>query len=379
VRILYHHRTLADGAEGVHIQAMVDAFRRLGHTVEVMGGEADVSRRQRGLVTRVRAMAPRLAFELAAAAYNAVEFAEVRRRIREFSPDLVYKRHSRFDVGALAAARAAHVPTVLEVNAVFTVPPYATFEPMSAPALARAFERRALQTATVVTAVSTPLAAQVRAVADADVIVVPNGADPDRFDPSRIDGRLVRATHHLQQRLVVGWVGILREWHGLDLLLDAIQRVPSATLLVVGDGPARQAFERHAERLGVLSRIVVTGRVPHDEVPAHLAAMDVAVVADERTGVASPMKLVEYMAMGIAVAVPRAANLRDLVTEGVDGLMFDAGSATSLAAALERLAADDGLRQALGRRARAKVESDLNWKSVARRVLGAVAVHGGRR
>jgi glycosyltransferase involved in cell wall biosynthesis len=373
MRILYHHRTLADGAEGVHIAAMVAAFRDLGHEVCVSGvTPAPAPETRHRVIGRVRTALPRAVFEVAAAGYNLLEYVQLRRLIGRFQPELLYARHARFGMAALAAARHLGVPSVLEVNCVFTSPDYERFEPHAAPRLARAFERRALALATVVAAVSTPLARAVQALGRADVAVIPNGADPDRFDPRRSDGLEVRARYGLDSAFTIGWAGILREWHGLELLLEAVVTLPTVTLLIVGDGPARQALERRANELGLQNRVVITGRVVHEDMPGYIAAMDIAVVADERTGVASPMKLLEYMSMARAIVAPAKENIRELIDDDVDGLLFEPGRADLLAAQLRRLVAARELRNAVGASARRKVEHERNWRSVAEHVLAVV-------
>ena len=375
MRILYWHRTLADGAEGVHIAAMVDAFRALGHNVRLadLGGASPNKGGQAGVVALVRAALPKLVFELASIGYNIPEYLHVRREIARFRPHILYARHARYDTAALAAARRAGVPTLLEVNALFTAPGYLQFEPLAVPFAAKAMERRSLRLATAVVTVSTPLARQAESMAGVHALVVPNGADPQRFDPLKADGARVRTRFGLGTAVVIGWTGILREWHGLELLVDALKELPTAMLLIVGGGPAQGALEARAAQLGVQRRLVITGRVPHDEVPDYLAAMDVAVVADERTGVASPMKLLEYMAMGLAVVAPSADNIRDIVEDGGDGLLFAPGDPSALAVQLHRLADQTTLRRALGAKARLKIEQERNWRAVAETLLGAVS------
>lgn len=352
---------------------MVSAFRALAHEVRVAGLIPAADRGRRHLaVERVKSVLPRVAFEIASLGVNVVEYVQVRREIERFRPHLLYKRHSRFDVAALAAARHLNVPSVLEVNCLFTAPRYEEFEPLAMPRTARTLERRALELADIVVAVSTPLAQDVRALADTRVVVLPNGADPERFDRRKFDGSRIRAQYGLAGVLTIGWVGILREWHGLELLLDVMTAVPEAVLLIVGDGPARVALDRRVEQLALTRRIVITGRVPHETMPDYVAAMDIAVVPDERTGVASPMKLLEYMSMGRAVVAPRADNIRDLIDEDVDGLLFEPGDTHELATALRRLAEDTHLRAALGACARSKVERERNWRHIAQTVLTAV-------
>jgi glycosyltransferase involved in cell wall biosynthesis len=100
--------------------------------------------------------------------------------------------------------------------------------------------------------------------------------------------------------------------------------------------------------------------------------MDVAVVAEDRTRVASPMKLLEYMAMGRPVVAPALDNIRDLVTDGVDGLLFSAGNARSLESSLARLASDASLRSALGAHARSSVHELRNWNRIAETIIGLI-------
>jgi len=374
MRILYHHRSLADGAEGIHIDGMVDAFRSLGHEVHVRGlAAASDDPTRRTWVERVRNSVPRVLFELATTASNVAEYLDTQHAVREIRPHFVYKRHARNDVGAIYAARRLGVPLVLEVNCVFTSQEYRQFEPMVLERMGAAMEARALRLSTVTLAVSTPLAKQIDRLASTRALVLPNGVDPVQFDPARAHAGRVRARYGLGDSPVVGWTGVIREWHGLELLIESLQQVPRARLLVIGDGPARPAIERHAAALGLSSRVVITGRTPHDEMPDHLATLDVAVVAHDRTGIASPMKLLEYMAMGCAVVAPRLDNICDIVDDGENGLLFRPGDAAELGHTLAVLLANPALRARLGRQARATVENTRNWRRNAAVVLDAVA------
>jgi glycosyltransferase involved in cell wall biosynthesis len=380
VRILYHHRTLADGAEGIHIAEMVQAFRDLRHEVRLSGVTASTDTRgAHPSIHRVRAMLPQPLVEVASLAYNIRDLLEMRRDIESFKPDLVYKRHARFDLAPLFEARRRGIPTVLEVNAVHSAPQRCEFEPLALRRLAERLERRAFELATVIVTVSTPLARQVRSLAAANVVVLPNGANPHRFDVRHADRAGVRARLGLGDRLTIGWAGILREWHGLDLLLEATVALPDARLLVVGDGPARATLEQRAASLGLGGRLVITGRVAYAEMPDYVAAMDIAVVSDERTGVASPMKLLEYMAMSRAVLAPRLENISDIVRHDVDALLFTPGSARDLSNMLRQLAENPGLRNELGQRARATVERERNWRRIAETVLALPGARGRDR
>jgi glycosyltransferase involved in cell wall biosynthesis len=378
MRILYHHRTLADGAEGVHIASMIDAFRSLGHEVRLIGAIPGMARSAKpGTLSRIRGLLPSFVVELVAVAANVRDRLAVTRAIRDFRPDVVYKRHGRFDVAAVTAAERSGIPVVLEVNCLFSQPPYVEFEPLWLHGLATRMERRALKTATVAMAVSSPLARAATSLGGRAVLTVPNGVDLTLFEPRNADPTRIRARYRLEQAFIAGWVGVLRDWHGLELLIEALRTLPQAHLLVVGDGPGRATLETAAGAAGIGSRLTVTGRIPHDEMPNYIAAMDVAVVAGERTGVACPMKLLEYMAMERAVVAPRLDNIEDVVADGHNGLLFRTGDAGDLAARLSALAADPARRAALGRAARVSIEEGRTWTQIARQVLSRVENEAG--
>jgi glycosyltransferase involved in cell wall biosynthesis len=370
--ILYHHRTLLDGAEGIHIGEMIRAFERIGHRVIVCAPGGDGGR-SGALPALARRALPQGAFECAAAVHNVAERRQALRLMDQHRPALVYARHALNDVGVLSAARRRGIPSVLEVNALYSSDALQPFEPLAFRSLARRLEARAFRTADLVVAVSSPLRDLVHEVEpSARAIVVPNGADPDQFSPG-IEGNAVRRRYGLPpDALVVAWSGVVRSWHRLDLLVRALAEAPQAWLLVIGEGPDRLEAEQTAVACRVHDRVCFTGQVPRKEIAAHLAAADVGAVADDRTGYASPMKLLEYMAMGRAVIAPDLPNIRDLVGDGREALLFKPGDPSSLAACLARMA-DPLLRASLGSRGRQRIVTDRNWTAIARAVLGALA------
>lgn len=376
MNILYHHRTLADGAEGIHIHEMVEAFRALGHraTVQGLARQRAPGHGDRGVLAAIRPRVPQVLFECAALGLNVAEYLRVKGQLRVENADILYTRHALLDVGALLAAKHRGVPVVLEVNTAYSAPQVRQFEPISLVRTVRREERSALRAATLVVAVSSPLAEYLRQLGGPRlrVLVLPNGANPTLFDPSRTAGSTVRSRYGLQERFVVGWAGVLRRWHGLEVLLDALAATPNAHLLLIGDGPDRARVEDLASERGLTGRLTVTGRVPHAEMPAHLAALDVAVAAGDRTGFASPMKLVEYMSMGLPILVPRQRNFEDLVQHDGTALFFRPADANDLAGLVRLLQSSPALRDRLGRAARLAVEQRHNWRSNAAAVVDAI-------
>jgi glycosyltransferase involved in cell wall biosynthesis len=121
----------------------------------------------------------------------------------------------------------------------------------------------------------------------------------------------------------------------------------------------------------------VTGIVGRDMLAPYIALFDIA-LQPEVTSYASPLKLFEYMALSRAVVAPDAPNIREILTDGVDGLLFEPNNPASLADAIRQLVANPALRAKLGAAASRKiVEDDITWARNARRVISLI--HGARR
>jgi glycosyltransferase involved in cell wall biosynthesis len=155
--------------------------------------------------------------------------------------------------------------------------------------------------------------------------------------------------------------------------------VPDLALLLVGDGVERQRLEQKVFDLG-LENIVFTGTVGHEEIPAHIAAMDIAIVLGPGDGRFhySPLKLREYMACATPVVATRAGELAGLITDGVDGLLVEPGSVESLASAIRTLHASPELRRSLGRAGREKMVSEGSWELQVQRTYDKLSQLGAR-
>jgi glycosyltransferase involved in cell wall biosynthesis len=221
--------------------------------------------------------------------------------------------------------------------------------------------------ATETIVVSTPLKDYLESIGvpRGKCIVMANGVDPERFSPRPRNEALLRDLGIPAGALVVGFTGILRPWHGLELLIDAaasmVKRGRRIFLLIVGDGPYRSSLEGRIAELGISACVRITGRLPHEKVPEYVSLFDVA-VSPRATFYASPMKVIEYMALGKPVVVPRTPNFLDIIDEGVNGVTFEDGSAAALEKALADLSDSPGACKDLGAKSRRKVESRLNWR-----------------
>src|SRR5262249_43206873 len=140
--------------------------------------------------------------------------------------------------------------------------------------------------------------------------------------------------------------------------------------LLVGDGPTAAECRVLAGRLGIADRVRFAGRLPYSEVPAAIAAADIAVVpASNEYG--DSMKLRDYMAVRRPVLAPRPDTMARVVAHDRPGLLFERDSVPALAAALARLSADPELRKRLGRLAAVEA-AECSWRRRAGQLLAAI-------
>lgn len=381
MNILYHHRTLGDGAEGIHVSSIVEAFRALGHDVRLtslIGEESNISTPRVRVLEQVRRRMPRSLYEAMEIGYSVAGYRLLTRQANGWKPEFLYERYMLFNLAGLMAARRLGIPLVLEVNAPLAYE-RAQYERLSLKRAAQLFERSLFRRADLVLTVSTPLKDYIvqQGVPSQNVFVLPNGTKPEVFRPNPATREAVRQRLGIPiDAIVVGFVGILRPWHGVNLLLDAFSRIEKPVakvfLLIVGDGPSQGDMERLVHSLGLADKVIFTGRVPHRQVADYLTAFDIA-VSPRATFYASPMKILEYMATGVAVVAPHMPNLQDLISDGVDGILFKAEDAHELANSLATLVKDRALRIRLGENARASIVCRRTWQHNARRVLDLVA------
>jgi len=310
---------------------------------------------------RVRALARRIR-----------EIAELRRDIK------VLHAHSPVLCGmaSLRAGRALGLPVVYEVRGLWE-------ESMrkrgwlSAPryALARMIEARVSRAADAVAGISEGLKRDFvsRGVPEGSFEVVPNGVDTTVFQPLPSDSTW-RAARGLGAGPVLLYLGALRDYEGVDLLLDAVPRIherfPSAQLFIVGDGEARDMLAQRARASGDAVRLLPP--VPHSDVGPFYAAADIVVYprrSMRATELVTPLKPLEAMAMGKAIVAADVGGIKELLSNGETARLFTAGSASSLADACIELCGNAQLREALGARARAVAVARHDWRAVVQRYL----------
>jgi phosphatidylinositol alpha-1,6-mannosyltransferase len=249
------------------------------------------------------------------------------------------------------------------------------------PGLAAA-QRRGLRACRAVTAVSRHTGDLMRAALGErpPLTVLYPGVDTERFAPT-VDGGGVRERFGLGDRPLVVCVSRLVPRKGQDVLIEAMRSVRTrsadAALLLVGDGPEREALGRAAasEPPGA---VVLAGEASAEDLPAFYAAADVfampcrsrfAGLEVEGLGIV----FLEAAACGKPVVAGRSGGADEAIVDERTGLLVEGAEAKAVALAIARLLQDTGLAQRLGAAGRARVEAEFTWQRSAECLAGVLA------
>ncbi len=312
---------------------------------------------------------------------------ELLRLLERLQPEVLHA-HSKHENGqvALAAGRRTGLPVVYEVRGFLEE----TWRSRGGSAdtdlyrWSRDAETACMGLADAVITLSETMRREIvaRGVDPSRVHIVPNGVSRGFARPVA-DGAQVRRRWGLRpDDVVLGTATTLNEYEGVDVLVRALVHLddPRFRLLVVGDGPARSSLQALAEPMG--ERVIFTGRVPHPDVRAHLAAMNVFCVPRRATPVTllvPPLKPLEAMATGLPVVASDLPPLVETVQPGRYGQVVTADDPHAWADALAHLGYAPERAHSMGADARAWVARERTWAALVPRQLAAYGWSGLHR
>lgn len=374
MKILYHHRIRSKDGQYVHLEELTRALAQLGHEIVLVGPMAidkEEFGADGGWIATLKKFLPRFIYETLEFGYSFPAFFRLWWAVRIHRPDGIYERYNLFFPAGIWVRKLLRIPLLLEVNAPL-LEERSRYDGLQFRRLARWSQEYVWRGADFVLPVTRVMAEHVRrtGVPENRIMVVPNGVDLDKFQrqPGREEAKQRLG---LTGSLILGFTGFVRDWHGLDHVVDWIASHQGGTplhLLITGDGPARPSLESLARKRGVSQAVTFTGIIPRDEVVRYVAAYDIA-LQPAVVEYASPLKLFEYLVLGCAIVAPSMPNIREILVDGENALLFNPSNEGALGQALQRLCDDDELRLRLCKGARQTIEDrQLTWHHNAERV-----------
>lgn len=365
----------------VHVTAVAEGLAALGHDVDVLTSPGP------GAFPPGRARWHALPPPLGLRHLRVLRTNAVRAFAREVRADVIIERYHNFGGEGMRAAALVGALAVLEVNAPvidYSGSPKAMLDRALLVEPMRRWRDRQCRMADLLV---TPTAEILPEFVPRDRIVeIEWGADTDRFKPGAA-GPTPFARR--AGAVVAVFAGAFRAWHGAVNLVRAVRDLRSEgrrdiDAVLIGDGP--ELLRARAEAAG-LDGVTLTGAVPHDQMPACLAAADIGVAPFDVSAHPplqlafywSPLKVFEYMAAGLPVVAPDIPRLARILGPGQAGLLYDSNAPRALADTLARLADQGDERRRLGAAARARVCEDFSWAAHCRRLDDAIRQAMGRR
>lgn len=212
------------------------------------------------------------------------------------------------------------------------------------------------------------------------VFVVGSGTDTDFFRPiNKVEARKKIGLD--LNSFIVGFVGNLVKWQGVEYLIKAIptilKDIPNVQFVIVGDGPELKNLKQQAEQLKISEKIIFTGEVLYKEVPYYINSFDIAtatfIVARNKKCGLSPLKIYDYAACGIPIVAPRIPGLETIEKYNI-GVLVTPEKPREMANAVIDLLRNPQKREAIRRKARQVAEQNFSWERTAQEIVKYVRI-----
>ncbi len=340
MKILFYspHPTLyfeAPTGYGSHMRGMVNGFREEGHTVEilVLGNKPhsiDSSAQTNSLKSILKKVLPKILWrtlkEIQQIRFDKHAARELRSAIQKFNPDAVYERSAWMSNGSVQVLKQFSLKHVVEINAPFEEE-VKEFEKASSfiSFIGKKKLKNLLQSADLVAPITSSLQKHIvknYGVYPQNCFVVPNAIDKSEIQITESRVEDIRKIFNLTDKIVVGFVGSIFPYHGVDRLIHAVSKLNNSdvSLLIVGDGYLIPELKEQASLLGLNSHVHFTGSVAKRDIYNYIAAMDIVTLPNTEW-YCSPVKLFEYGALGKVVLAVNEAGVSDVMTD-TDGMLF---------------------------------------------------------
>jgi len=274
--------------------------------------------------------------------------------------------------------KLSKVPLVLDLHDPWSGHPFPVLGSFEAQ-LRSELMRYAINRADSVVVAHTALTTVVQRISpQKNVSVIPNGVDVRLFRPQARNEIVAEKLRISEQDTVVAFSGHVTNEKGLDVLAKSapyiIEDHPRVKFLIIGDGLYMKDFKALVSNLHLREKFFFTGFVSGEQLPDYLSLADICVAPYtpgpwyQVSKVETPIKVVEYMAMGKPVVMSRISE-ENVLAWGNGGLIVTPGDVSELASGIIALIEDEKSRKSFGENGRKFVEKDYSWQKISRKLV----------
>ncbi len=301
-------------------------------------------------------------------------------------PDVIHAHSPALNgVAAVRAGRKLGIPVVYEVRGFWedaAVSHGTSSEGGLRYRLTRALETWALRKAHAATCICEGIRSDLvaRGIPRDKITIIPNAVDASRFQPVGARNAQLEKSLGLEGKRVIAFIGSFYDYEGLDLLVaampDLLAARPDLRLLLVGGGQVADAIAAQVRLLGIEGSVIMTGRVPYEEVENYYSLTDILVYPRKSmrlTELVTPLKPLEAMAQKSMFIASDVGGHRELVRDGVNGTLFRADDKDDLVRCVLALLDDEARWPAIRQAGRDFVENERNWSNSVANLKGVYA------
>jgi len=200
--------------------------------------------------------------------------------------------------------------------------------------------------------------------------------DTNKFDPEKYDKQLMKKKLGLREKTILGYVGSYKTWHGVDIAIRTIEMMAKTTkmsyhLLLIGNGEGFDRIKAQIEEKNLTSGVTQIDSVAHEEIPQYIACFDYALMSypDMKSFHGSPLKMFEYMAMGIPVVATAVGQIKEILRHRETGILVYPPTPENYVKAILDADQDPERLRRIGTSARRLIVEKYSWLKNAEKII----------
>jgi len=389
VLCVYGNRSFKVSQLKPKMQGVVDCWRRMGYIVQhVCGGDifgdentikqaCSETEYYQKWYRKLKIMAPaeRSVSEYRDIKHDALMESYLSNLVKQNRPDIIWERSSRLHAAGLKVARKNNVPYILEWKDHLIPYSFSLFRKK-----ALLLEEHKNKQADYIVVESGKLKNDLAKTGldPNKILIAVNAVDTNMFHVDHDGAKEFRKEIGVDETdVLVGYVGSYAFYHDTPRLILAAsilkqEQVANFKILLVGSGKEYEQTCRLACETGLFNKsVIMKPAVNKNQVPRILSALDVAVLPGS-TDIICPIKVQEYMALGLPSVVPDYPANREVITDGRTGMLFEPKNEQELADKLKLLIRDKELRKSIGNKANQEVSRRFTWEKTWGKALNDI-------
>jgi glycosyltransferase involved in cell wall biosynthesis len=377
----------APSGPGTHIREIINGFEEQGHEVVklIAGGEklesgvAPINIKKRSWKKWIPTYVWESLKDYSLLRLDKKLELQLEALIAREKPDFIYERAYYMMGAGYRVAKRLNIRYGCEINAPYPEEKTAMSGRSIFTTRAIANERDQIEHSYKVFTVSSALKSYLeKAIGKSSehIIITPNAVNPKYIlENEKEEEKLRKKLGLSNDEKVIGFVGSIFKYHGVDALIEAFaeilqNRSLTVKLLIVGDGEILPDLKRRVAELKIEHLVHFTGNVPHKSVYHYIGLMDIAVMA-RSNWYGSPVKIFEYGIMGKCIIAPNVVPVCDVMEHQQDGILI-ADELAELKNALTFLLENPAAAERMARSFQQKVSTKHTWQQVSAQILSEV-------